>query len=127
MPIPVKVIARKNPLDKSVKYYMTTNSAGYVALEGVAKQIEKISTVSSADIKAVLDSLQHVVIENLKNGLSVRLGDLGSFRATLTSKGVSKKEEAATNLIKGIHVAFTKSATMAKELAVGNVTFNRTE
>lgn len=127
MPIPVKVISRKNPIDNNVKFYMTNCSAGYVGLEDVAKQIEKISTVSSADIKAVLDSLQHVVIENLKNGLSVRLGDLGSFRATLTSKGVAKKEDAATNLIKGIHVAFTKSSTMAKELAVGNVTFNRTE
>lgn len=127
MPFPVKVISRKNPIDNTVKYYMTSANAGYITLDEVAKQIEKISTVSSADIKAVLDSLQHVVIESLKSCLSVRLGDLGSFRATLTSKGVKAQEDADVSLIKGIHVSFTKSSTMSKELTAANVSFHRVE
>ncbi len=127
MPIPVKVKSYKNPQNDTVKYYMTEVSAGYVTLEDVAKQIEKISTVSSADIKAVLDSLQHVVISNLKNCISVRLGDLGSFRATIGSKGVADKASASVDLIKAVRVVFTKSATMTKELAVDNVTFHRVE
>lgn len=127
MPFPIKVKARKNPIDKSVKYYMTEANAGYVTLDDVARQIEKISTVSSADIKAVLDSLQHVVIENLKSCVSVRLGDLGSFRATVYSKGVSDKDDANADLVKGVHAVFTKGAKMGKELALSNLTFRRVE
>lgn len=127
MPFPVRVKSRKNPIDSTVKYYITESNAGYVELADIAEQIEKISTVSSADIKAVLDSLQHVVIENLKNCVSVRLGDLGSFRATIGSKGVKAQEDASVDLIKCVRVVFTKSSTMGKKLSLGNISFHRVE
>lgn len=46
----------------------------------IVKRVEKRSTVSSANVKAVLDALQYEVIEALETGNTVRLGDLGSFR-----------------------------------------------
>ncbi len=127
MAVPFKVIARKNPLDKSVKYYPTIATAGYADLEEVTRQIEKICTVSSADIKATLDALQSVVIDNVKLGISVRLGDLGSFRPTISAKGEDDKKKVKAENIKVVRVVYTKSGRIGRELRTENLTFNRVD
>jgi len=53
-------------------------------LAEMTKAIEKICTVSGADIRAVLYALVDVAIDNLSSGTIVRLGDLGSMRAGIT-------------------------------------------
>lgn len=81
--------------------------------------MEKRSTVSSADVKAVLDALQYEVIEALEAGNTVRLGDIGSFRLTIKSQGVETAAEAkkkGAQLIKQVNVQFTKSTTMRDTL-----------
>lgn len=75
--------AKKNPLTKEVEYYPQMAPTTSVSLAQVIKHVEKRSTVSSADVKAVLDALQYEVIDALQNGNTVRLGDLGSFRLSI--------------------------------------------
>ena len=80
--------AKKNPLKKEeVKFYPQAAPTTPVTLAQIIKRIEKRSTVSSADVKAVLDALQYEVIEALENGNTVRLGDIGSFRLTIKAEG----------------------------------------
>ena len=86
---------KKNPLKKTeIKYYPQMAPSTPMTLAQIVKRVEKRSTVSSADVKAVLDALQYEVIEALENGNSVRLGDLGSFRLTMKSQGVETVAEA---------------------------------
>lgn len=90
-----------------------------MTLAQIVKRVEKRSTVSSADVKAVLDALQYEVIEALENGNTVRLGDLGSFRLTMKSQGVETATEAKKKgalLIKKVNVQFTKSTAMRDAL-----------
>lgn len=90
-----------------------------VTLAQIVKRVEKRSTVSSADVKAVLDALQYEVIEALEAGNTVRLGDIGSFRLTIKSQGVETAAEAkkkGAQLIKQVNVQFTKSTTMRDTL-----------
>ncbi len=87
------VIKRKSPKDGTVKFYAMINRASYVTLSQVAENISRECTLTVHDIKAVLSSLQEQIILQLQDGKSVRFGDLGSFRATLQSKGVANKEE----------------------------------
>ena len=49
----------------------------------IIERIEKKCTLASADVKAVVDALEVEIIDSLRQGRSVRLGDLGSFRPTL--------------------------------------------
>jgi putative DNA-binding protein len=80
--------AKKNPLKKEeVKFYPQAAPTTPVTLAHIVKRIEKHSTMSSADVKAVLDALQYEVIEALENGNTVRLGDIGSFRLTIKGGG----------------------------------------
>ena len=111
---------KKNPLKKTeIKYYPQMAPSTPMTLAQIVKRVEKRSTVSSADVKAVLDALQYEVIEALENGNSVRLGDLGSFRLTIKSQGVETGAEAkkkGAQLIKKVNVQFTKSTTMRDTL-----------
>lgn len=108
--------AKKNPQKKNeVKYYPQMAPSTPIGLAQIVKRVEKRSTVSSSDVKAVLDALQYEVIEALEAGNTVRLGDLGSFRLSMRSQGVDTATEArkkGAQLIKSVSVQFTKSTTM---------------
>ena len=110
---------KRNPLDRSqMKYYAQMASTTPVTLEQIIKRIEKRSTVSSADVKAVLDALQYEVIDALESGNSVRLGDLGSFHVTISSKGSATAAEVGIANINAVRVQFTKSAKMKSALRI---------
>ena len=114
--------AKKNPIAKSVKYYPQMAPTTPVTLA----QIVKRSTVSSADVKAVLDALQYEVIDALQNGNSVRLGDLGSFRLSIKANGYetpADAKKAGANAIKTVNVQFTKSVAMREALSTSAVEF----
>lgn len=112
--------AKKNPLKKNeVKYYPQMAPSTPMTLAQIVKRVEKRSTVSSSDVKAVLDALQFEVIEALEAGNTVRLGDLGSFRLTIKAQGVDTAAEArkkGAQLIKRVNVQFTKSTAMRDTL-----------
>ena len=120
--------AKRNPLEKDgkPKYYPQMAPTTPMTLAQIIKRVEKRSTVSSADVKAVLDALQYEVIDALENGNSVRLGDLGSFRLTIKSQGVDTVAEAkkqGAKLIQQVNVQFTKSTAMRDALEIRNLDF----
>lgn len=119
--------AKKNPLTGEVKYYPQMAPATPVSLAQVIKRVEKRSTVSSSDVKAVLDALQYEVIDALQNGNTVRLGDLGSFRLSIKSNGSETSEaarKAGSGAIKAVNVQFTKSVAMKEALSPESLEFS---
>ena len=68
MAIKYRIAERQNPLTKTLQYYAQVMPVEPLTLEDIAEGIEKTSTVSSADIKAVLDALQFEVIRALRAG-----------------------------------------------------------
>ena len=61
----------------------------------IAERIEKESTVSIADIMAVLYSLPHVLRDEMANGNAVKLDGVGSFALTVQchKTGVDRAED----------------------------------
>ena len=116
---------KRVPATNKIRYYMLVAPVKPVELCDIAARIERTSTVSSADIKAVLDALQYEVREQIKAGHSVRLGDLGSFRPTIACRGMDKAEDLTVRNIKKVRVKFTPSATLEKELSPAFVTFSK--
>ncbi len=117
---------KKNPLNGEVKYYPQIAPATPMTVDQIIKRVEKRSTVSSADVKAVLDALQYEVIDALESGNSVRLGDLGSFRLTIKADGAATAAEAkkqGAKLIKQVNVQFTKSTAMRDAFEVQRLDF----
>ena len=89
------------------KFYASAKMDGEVTLAGLTKSIEKISTVSGADIRAVLYGLVDVMVDTLADGKIVRLGELGSLRISISSEGKDKAEEVNADSIKSARVIFT--------------------
>lgn len=121
MALKYRIVERQNALTKTLQYYAMIAPVEPLTLEDIAEGIEKTCTVSSADIKAVLDALQFEVIRALKAGNSVRLGDLGSFRPTLASRSALSAEAFTAANLKGVRVRFTPSARMETELKLDRV------
>jgi predicted histone-like DNA-binding protein len=116
---------RKNPQTGTEKFYGTVNIQSNVDLEDIAEEIAYSTTATEADVKAVLSSLQKYIIEHLKNGQSVRLGDLGSFRTTMTSTGVADKDKFTASQIKRVRARFTPSSRIQSSLQLKNLTFKQ--
>ncbi|MCO7318757.1 HU family DNA-binding protein [Riemerella anatipestifer] len=98
------------------KFYASSVYQGEKTLEGLTKDIEKISTVSGADIRAVLYALVDVMQTSLSEGRIVRLGELGSMRVSLSSEGKAKEEEVTSAAVKSAKVLFTPGSDLKKML-----------
>lgn len=110
MAVKYKLIQRKDMSEDASPgkklYYATAVSAGEMTLEELCEDIAESSTVTSADVKAVLDRLGWVLSKNLKAGRIVQVGELGNFRMTLGSSGTPTIEEFNASLIRKPKVAF---------------------
>lgn len=111
-----KVQEKKSPRTGTSKYYVQIAPTVPVTRSAIISQIEKVTSLSSSDVKACLDALEYCITEAMKEGKSVRLGDLGSFRPTISSFGTSERDKANSNLIRGVRVRFTMSGQMGLDL-----------
>lgn len=110
MAIKYKVIERGEPGvagGGTKKFYASANVTGEKSLTGLTRDIEKISTVSGADIRAVLYALVDTMTGALSEGQIVRLGELGSLRVSISSEGKEKEKEVTPATIKQARVVFT--------------------
>ena len=79
-----------------------------VTTEQVAKRVAAESTVSPADVRAVLTALGGVMGDYMAQGRSVKLDGVGSFYFTATGEknGVDTEKEVTAKLINGVRVRF---------------------
>ena len=78
------------------------------------------TTATPSDVKAVIDAMEYEIIEAIKDGKSVRLGTLGSFRPTLSSEGAATAEAWSPSMAKSVNVRFTQGSEMKKALRLGS-------
>lgn len=103
MPIKFKTQSRKNPQDLTApeKFYAAAVSNGETDMEALAEMIAYQSTLTDTDCYAVLRSLEHNIINELKQGRIVKLGSLGNFQVSISSGGkVTPEEVSATDVTK---------------------------
>ena len=83
-----------------------------VGTNQVAARLAEISTVSKADVLAVLANLPGVLADYMAQGKSVKLDGLGHFRLTLDTQGVEQEADFdAQAQIKAVRVQFTPERT----------------
>ncbi|MGL2967575.1 HU family DNA-binding protein [Flavobacterium sp. XGLA_31] len=103
MSVKFKVVPRRNPQDNAApeKFYAAAISNGETDLEALSEMIAYQSTLTDTDCYAVLRSLEHNIINELKQGRIVRLGSLGSFQVSLSSDGKDVADEVtALDIVK---------------------------
>ena len=112
MAIQIKSALRKNPQDKAAaaKYYPTVVLSQEMTQKQIVEQIADRCTLTGSDIKAVLDALMTVIKRSLANGSPVRLGDLGSFRPSVSGRGIEDASKFGANTVKKARVIYVPSA-----------------
>ncbi len=84
-----------------------------VETQELANRIARESTVSPADVHAVIRAMPQVMMDFMKESRAIHLEGLGWFRYTTlsTGKGVATREEVSSNQITGLRVHFTPDRT----------------
>ena len=113
----------KNPHSGELKLFPQIAPTGTMTKQQVIDVIERTTTLTSADIKACLDALEWAIVDAMKDGKAVRLGDLGSFRPTITADGTTELEKCNASLIKRVRVRFTPSGSMSALMVRKNLKF----
>jgi predicted histone-like DNA-binding protein len=101
------------------KWYAKEMVTGRSTIEMIAAAISRSTTVTPTDVIAVIDALWREIIERLRMGQIVELGELGHFKLSIVNNGGSETEDAWTiGLIKGAKILFIPTKTM-RDIAKG--------
>lgn len=87
-----------------------------VSTEQLCKRIGAESTVSPADVRAVLTALAPIMADYMSQGRSVKLDGIGSFyfTAVAVKGGSERKEDVTANQIAGVRVRFNPETRFTK-------------
>lgn len=105
------------------KWTVTTVTQGSpVSTKELCQYIADSTTASASDVMAVLLSLPKVMELYLKNGRSVKLEGIGTYRYKVSAGMVDSQDDATESLIRDIRVQFTPERTVT---AVGKQRITR--
>lgn len=111
-----RLVQKANPLDQEHKQrYATSVNAGKIDTRMIAKTLSQKSSLTTGDVINVLENLMEEIPRRLSQGYSVSLGELGTFRLSLSSQGVKEQKEFNTRTIKK-KVVFLPSKSFKSEL-----------
>lgn len=113
--------------DSEKKYYAMSKSTGVADLRYLSKLIAARSTVSSADVKAVLDNLNFFMDLELQEGKIIQLGELGNFRISVGSEGVADKKKFNASMIRPPRLVFTPGSDLRDTKKVMDYTLIKKE
>ena len=110
MSLKFTVVARKNlskgaPEDSKL-FYAQARQMGTVGIDELCDEIAETCTLTSADLKCALDRLAWSIAKHAKEGRSVQVGELGTFRMSISSKGVETEEQMNATLIRKANLLF---------------------
>ena len=106
-----KSVRPKGKEDETVLYPKVV-PYGTKTLKNFMKDASKYTGLTPSTVQGVVTFLEDMVAEYLANGYNVKLGNIGTFSASLTSRKVTDKKEIRANSIHFDNVHFKA----AKEL-----------
>ena len=119
------VSPRMNPNEKGTppKYYGHVQANGDVTTREMAERIQQSCTVTKSDVYAVLVAMEDVIIDALRGGEIVRMGDLGTLQIGISSKGALTEEDYSESLIKKARINFRPGSALGGILT--NLTYQK--
>ena len=108
MPITFNAVSKRNPQrpNDPNKFYAQIIGEGKTTLNDLAKHAASTSTVSKADILAVLESTFTKIAEDVADGRIVYVGEYFTLQAGGTSAGVVTEKEVTAATIKTVRTIF---------------------
>ena len=115
-----RLVQKKNPqMRDEVTFYANPVHVWHKSLDVIARDISGRSSLTRGDVSNVLYNFIDCLPHYLRDGFSIQLGEFGSMRVTLSSKGAEKEEDFKTATIKP-RVVFTPGGELKRELAANS-------
>lgn len=90
--------------------------SGTKSLKDLAKDIARRSTVHEGTVVGLLCDLESIIANYLADGYNVKLGELGTFSATLTCRKVTDKSEIRAASVHFDNIKFKPTRKFRKEV-----------
>jgi len=118
MTVKFNIVERGNPGNPEApkKFYPSVTSSGRLTMRELAKEISRISTVSSVDTLAVLEALLTLIPEEMQRGNVVELGDFGNFWLKNNAEGADTAEAVTAAHISNLLPRFNPGKEFKKVL-----------
>jgi predicted histone-like DNA-binding protein len=106
-----------------MKFYPSIQSSGRLTVRELAEQASQMSTLTTTDIVAAIESFLTIIPKELAKGNIVKLGDFGSFWLKTTAEGAKTAEEVRGDQISTVLARFNPGKQFKRML--DNIQFNR--
>ncbi len=108
MALNYSVSLRTNPIkkDEPAKAYATAQINGELSLKQLSRRVSMQTTVSRADVVAVLISTVENLLDALQEGKQVDFGELGKFRLHILNEGAESLEKFISTNITGVSIQY---------------------
>lgn len=90
---------------------------GTIQMKDIIQYAQTYKGMSASTVQGVTIFLEEILAEYLAKGYHVKLGNIGTFSATLTSRKVASKEEIRANSIRFDSVSFRPTKELKKAVA----------
>lgn len=115
MSLKYKLAARVNPsdIDAEPKIYAGAVNSGTLSMEEICANIERNSTATRGDVKAIALAFCNYLIKSLTAGNSVFLEDLGFFRVGCHSNGAETEKNFSPENITSKYINFQPKGSLS--------------
>ena len=120
-----KLVKRGNPQnpDAPKKWYASPLSETAQDVKAMTRAATENTTVAPKEMETALELLGNYARQQLLQGHTVRVGDLGTLRITFQSEGVENiTDYQASSMIKNARILFTPAKEF-REAVIGNLQF----
>lgn len=109
-----------NPMkpEEAKKAYAKAQISEEHSLKALSRLVAAQTTVSRADVYAVLIATVENMVEILRAGQQVDFGELGKFRLQISSRGAETAEKFTSSNITGVNIQFVPGEEL-KNIFVG--------
>jgi len=125
MTVKFNVVERGNPsnTDAPKKFYPSIQSTGRMTLRELAEEASQMSTLTTMDLMAAIESFLTIVPCELAKGNIVELGDFGSFWLRTTTEGADNAESVRADQISTVLPRFNPGKEFKRTLE--SINFNK--
>ena len=125
MGVKFNIVERGNPANPAApkKFYPSIQSSGRVSTRELAEMASQMSTLSSVDMVAAIESFLAIIPRELAKGNIVELGDFGSFWLRSTADGAETAETVRADQITNVMPRFNPGREFKR--VIDAITFNK--
>jgi predicted histone-like DNA-binding protein len=125
MSVKFNIVERGNPANPGApkKFYPSIQSSGRVSTRELAELASQMSTLSTPDMMAAIESFLAIIPRELAKGNIVELGDFGSFWLRSTSDGAATAEAVRADQITNVMPRFNPGREFKR--VIDAITFNK--